>query len=239
MPPRFHVPPPALDADPAGRVTLTGPEAKHLAAVLRLRAGDAVTLFDGAGRRAGGTIREVTGKGAKTAATVACGPVTLTPPDPHPLTLAVAPPKGDRFRWLIEKATELGVAAVVPLLCGRSTVDPSGGKLDKLRATALAACKQCGRDRLPTLTGPVSLAEFLTRPGLKTLLHVTGDPPPAAVPPGPHAVLIGPEGGFEDAEVDAARAAGAAVASLPTPILRTETAALTAAAIFAMRRQGS
>ena len=227
--PRFFTPPPLRP----GPLTVTGPEAKHISAVLRLGLGDAVEAFDGAGRRAAGTIAAVTGKGAKTAVQIELADVTESPPPAAPLTLAVAPPKGDRFRWLVEKTTELGVARVVPLLCERSTVDPSGGKLDKLRATALAACKQCRRDRLPEIAQPVPLAEFLRSCGPATLLHVAGDR--FAPPPGPHAVLIGPEGGFTDAELAAAHDAGAGVASLPTPILRTETAAIAAAAVCSVR----
>ena len=226
--PRFFAPPPW----PAGGVRLTGTEAKHLSAVLRLGPGDAVELFDGAGRRAPATVSAVTGKGAKTAAELSVGEVTETPPPASPLTLAVAPPKGDRFRWLVEKATELGVARIVPLLCARSTVDPGGGKLDKLRATALAACKQSGRDRLPEIAEPMPFAGFLRSGGSMTLFHVAGERF-AAPAVGPHAVLIGPEGGFTEEEVTAAAASGATVASLPTPILRTETAAITAAAVFA------
>lgn len=226
--PRFFAPPPLS----AGPLTLAGPEAKHLTAVLRLCPGDDVEVFDGAGRRAVGRVRQVTGKGAKTVAVLDLCDVTETPPPASPLTLAVAPPKGDRFRWLVEKATELGVARVVPLLCERSTVDPGGGKLDKLRATALAACKQSRRDRLPEIAEPVALARFLENCGPATLLHVAGDRF-AAPPPGPHAALIGPEGGFTDDEVRAAAEAGVAVRHLPTPILRTETAAIAAAAVFA------
>ena len=226
--PRFFIPPPLT----AGSLSLTGPEAKHLAAVLRLGDGDEIELFDGEGRRAAATVRGVTGKGAKTAAALECGPVRETPPPASPLTLAVAPPKGDRFRWLVEKATELGVARIVPLLCERSTVDPGGGKLDKLRATALAACKQCGRDRLPEIAEPVSFDDFLPSCSSAVLFHVAGGrfaPPP----PGPFAALIGPEGGFTDAELTAATAAGIPAATLSTPILRTETAAIAAAALFA------
>ena len=226
--PRFFAPPPLA----AGPLTLDGPEAKHLAAVLRLGPGDAIEVFDGEGRRAAATVREVTGKGAKTVAELDVGDVTETPPPGSPLTLAVAPPKGDRFRWLVEKATELGVARVVPLLCERSTVDPGGGKLDKLRATALAACKQSGRDRLPEIAEPVAFAAFIQECGSATLWHVTGDPF-AAPPPGAHAILIGPEGGFTDDELTAAAAACVRTASLATPILRTETAAVAAAAVFA------
>jgi len=224
------VPPPLV----AGPLTLAGPEAKHLTAVLRLGPGDAIEAFDGEGRRAAATVRAVKGKGAKTVAELLCEAPEESEPPASPLTLAVAAPKGDRFRWLVEKATELGVARVVPLLCERSTVDPGGGKLDKLRATALAACKQCRRDRLPEITDPVPFATFLERGEPMTLFHVAGDrfAPPA---PGPHAILIGPEGGFTDAEVTLAAEQGAAVASLPTPILRTETAALAAAAVFASR----
>ena len=231
--PRFFAPPPLA----AGPLTLSGAEAKHLAAVLRLGPGDAAEIFDGEGRRAAATVRAVAGKGAKTTATLDCGPVSESPPPTSPLTLAVAPPKGDRFRWLVEKATELGVARVVPLLCERSTVDPSGGKLDKLRATALAACKQCGRDRLPEIAEPVPFAAFLADCGPATLWHVAGDRF-MTPPPGPHAILIGPEGGFTDGERAAAADAGVRAASLPTPVLRTETAAIAAAAVIAASAAG-
>ena len=229
--PRFFAPPPLT----AGPLTLGGAEANHLAAALRLGPGDAAEVFDGEGRRAAATVRAVSGKGAKTVAVLDAGDVTESPPPASPLTLAVAPPKGDRFRWLVEKATELGVARVVPLLCERSTVDPGGGKLDKLRATALAACKQSGRDRLPEIAEPVPFAELLDNCGPATLWHVAGDRF-AAPPPGPHAILIGPEGGFTDDEVAAANAAGVRAASLETPILRTETAAIAAAAVYAAFR---
>ncbi|MFH5805661.1 RsmE family RNA methyltransferase [Alienimonas sp. DA493] len=226
--PRFFAPPPLS----AGPLTLAGPEAKHLTAVLRLGPGDAVELFDGEGARAAATVQAVRGKGAKTAAELFCEDPVRTEPPASPLTLAVAAPKGDRFRWLIEKATELGVARVVPLTCERSTVDPGGGKLDKLRATALAACKQCRRDRLPEIAEPVLFAAFLEQDVPKTLFHVSGDRF-TAPPSGPHAILIGPEGGFTEEEVKIAAAAGARVAALTTPILRTETAAIAAAAVFA------
>ncbi|WP_145357025.1 RsmE family RNA methyltransferase [Alienimonas californiensis] len=226
--PRFYAPSPLA----AGPLTLTGPEAKHLTAVLRLGPGDAAELFDGEGARAAATVQAVRGKGAKTAAELLCEAPVYADPPASPLTLAVAAPKGDRFRWLIEKATELGVARIVPLICERSTVDPGGGKLDKLRATALAACKQCRRDRLPEIADPLPFAAFLEQGLPTTLFHVTGDrfAPPA---PGPYAILIGPEGGFTEEEVTLATASGARIAALPTPILRTETAAIAAAAVFA------
>ena len=164
MVPRFHLPPGDLHP---GTVTLSGSEAHHLAHVLRIGAGGGVELFDGAGNVAAATVTAVRGKGARTAVTLAVGggfPVHRPNLPAAAVTLAVAPPKGDRFRALVEKATELGVAAVVPLVTARGVVEPGGGKLGKLRQTALAACKQCGRNTLPAVADPDPARRPVGRP---------------------------------------------------------------------------
>jgi 16S rRNA (uracil1498-N3)-methyltransferase len=152
--------------------------------------------------------------------------------------LAVAPPKGDRFRWLVEKATELGVAKLIPLLTRRTVVDPRDSKLDKLRQTVIGACKQSGRSRLMELTEPLKFDALLAAGNdamhQSILLHPSGDPLflGAATERGANlTLLIGPEGGFAEDEVEAAIEAGVHTAALGRTILRTETAAIAAAAV--------
>lgn len=226
---RFYLP----DRLDRPELTLAGPEAHHLAHVLRLGPGGEVVLFNGEGTEA---LAEVVRIGKRE---VTLRPRTIShPPEPTPVpvTLAVAAPKGDRFRWLVEKAAELGVARLVPLLTRRTVVDPREGKLDKLRQTMIAACKQCGRSRLMDITEPIKLEAFLAMPAenaLRVILHPKGTPiaslefaVSAAV-----TMMVGPEGGFTDEEVAKAADAGAQVASLGRTILRTETAAIAAAAV--------
>src|SRR5690606_38633593 len=126
-------------------LTLTGSEAHHLSHVLRLGPGAIVTLFDGEGNEA---VAEVISTGKRDVRLKQHSFANRFDPTDVSITLAVAPPKGDRFRWMVEKATELGVARLVPLLTTRTIVDPRESKLDKLRQTVIAACKQCGRSRL-------------------------------------------------------------------------------------------
>jgi 16S rRNA (uracil1498-N3)-methyltransferase len=154
------------------------------------------------------------------------------------VTLAVAPPKGDRFRWIVEKATELGVDRLVPLLTKRTVVDPRDSKLDKLRQTIIAACKQCGRNRLMELTEPVRFDALLKdeRETEVWLLHPSGQRIREFEAPQRSAslmLLVGPEGGFTDDEVARAQEQGAEMVALGRTILRTETAAI-AAAVAAM-----
>jgi len=227
----FH--PDRLDRN---ELLLSGPEAHHASHVLRLGLGAVITLFDGEGREADAEIVGATKRG-----------ITLRPlavrqmpaPVGSPVTLAVAPPKGDRFRWLVEKATELNVTRLIPLLTQRTVVEPRDSKLDKLRQTIVAACKQSGRSRLMEIRESTRLADVLSenRNDLRILLH-PGGASSSAMLAEPHCgitLLIGPEGGFTDEEVETAIAAGAVTVALGTNILRTETAAIAAAAI-AMQR---
>jgi 16S rRNA (uracil1498-N3)-methyltransferase len=155
----------------------------------------------------------------------------------RPLTLATAVPKGERFDWLVEKAVEVGVARLVPLITARSVVDPRPAKLDRLRRAVVEASKQCGRNRLMRLDPPADFAAYLAaEPAPGRLLAHPGGPAPAdwagtGSQPGPAALAIGPEGGFSEAEVEAARAAGWRVVALGPTLLRIETAAIVGAAI--------
>ncbi len=214
-------------------VTLSSSEAHHLAHVLRLGVGATVTLFDGRGTSAEAEVLLVT----KRDVTLGTRSFEVEPEPRRHVTLAVAPPKGDRFRWLVEKATELGVDRLVPLLTKRTVVDPRDSKLDKLRQTIIGACKQCGRNRLMELTEPVrydALLDAVPETAQRVLLfHPTGRTIHDAITSPELAsltLLIGPEGGFTDEEVARAEEGGADIIAFGRTILRTETAAIAAAA---------
>lgn len=225
-----------------GTVTLDEAESRHLVQVLRHVPGDEVTVFDGRGSEADARIAS----GSKRGATLELQSVRTTEPDGPPrLTIATAVPKGDRFRWLVEKATELGVDRLVPLSTERSVVDPRETKLDRMRQAVVAACKQCRRNRLMDVSPTVTLAQFLAQPSAASALAVAHPGGRAAsewlgcVPSDrPVTVLIGPEGGLTEDEVEQAIQAGAQRIALGTHILRIETAVIAVAAVTMLRPQG-
>ena len=215
-----------------GRAALAGDEARHLARVLRAKPGDTVTLFDGLG-------------GAWTArvATLGRDRVELDvgdrlPPNPPPrasVTIAVALPKGDRQKWLVEKLAELGVESLLPLVTTRGVAEATEAARARLERGVIEACKQCGRDRLMTIRAPATLADAIAAAGAGTTI-LLADPagtPLDEPPAGAALVLVGPEGGFTPEEIEAATAAGARRVSLGRHILRIETAAIAAAARLA------
>ncbi len=223
-------------------VELDGSEAHHLLHVLRAKAGDRVGLFNGQGDEAVAEL--VTHR--KRSAELRILDCWTTPAESHELILATALPKGDRARWLVEKATELGVTRIIPLRTTRSVVEPGEGKMDKLSQAAIAACKQSGRSRLPRLDSLTALSDVLrefssplpTRVLLLAdphaertvgeLLATVGRRTPTTIS------LVGPEGGFTDAEHSASIAAGAIPVRLGSHILRIETAALAISAAWAL-----
>jgi 16S rRNA (uracil1498-N3)-methyltransferase len=225
-----------------GVVTLDDTETRHLVQVLRHRPGDEVVVFDGRGSEADARIESASKRGAALRVLA----VRTTESDgPSRLTIATAVPKGDRFRWLVEKATELGVDRLVPLSTERSVVDPRDAKLDRMRQTVVAACKQCRRNRLLEISSTATLSEFLAEPhagGALAVAHPGGRATSSwldSVPLGRSlSVLIGPEGGLTNDEVERAVNAGAEKIALGTHILRIETAVIAVAAI-AMLRPGS
>jgi 16S rRNA (uracil1498-N3)-methyltransferase len=147
--------------------------------------------------------------------------------------LAFAPVKRARIDWLVEKATELGAARLIPVTTQRTVVERLN--LDRLRAHIIEAAEQCGRTILPELAEPLPLAQFL-RDGTRALYFADesgGEPAASAFLPGAATILTGPEGGFSDDERTAIRAAPNAIAiSLGPRILRAETAALAALAAY-------
>ena len=213
---------------------LDGDEARHLARVRRVEVGAEVEVFDGRGRAA---VARVVALGRDR---VDLAPLRELAREREPrvrLTLATAIPKGDRFDWLVEKATELGVARVIPLITERSTVDPRSAKLDRLRRSVIEACKQSRRDDLMPIDDPVRWDRWLTGLGSATLHRLVAHPggidlsaAPPVVEGGQVVVAIGPEGGFSDREVEQAGAAGCTLIGLTPSTLRIETAGLAVAA---------
>ncbi len=223
----------------AGSVTLSPEESHHAISVLRVRPGDEIILFDGAGRLAIGVVERAN---RRLEATV--GEITNHPPDlTRRLTLAVAMPKSTRQGFLIEKCTELGVAAIWPIITDRSVAHPSAGAIDKWKRRAIEAAKQSRRAWLPTIETPRSFRESLARATeFDAVGFATVDPPAeglatlvASIPhDGSVLVYVGPEGGFSDAERESAVAVGAVPVNLGPTVLRTETAAIAVCAAVAM-----
>lgn len=210
---------------------LTGNAAHYLASVLRLGPGAQVKLFDD---RTGEWLAEIDDAGRKRVS-VTLGPQLKARESVPDLWLVFAPLKRGRIDWLVEKATELGVARLVPVLTRRTIVDRLN--LDRLHAHAVEAAEQCERTALPVLAEPVKLDALLRDwPDGRTLFFAdeTGGAPLAAIAePGPAALLIGPEGGFTEDERAAIRALPQARASSLGPrILRAETAALAAITLW-------
>ncbi|HVJ86715.1 MAG TPA: 16S rRNA (uracil(1498)-N(3))-methyltransferase [Caulifigura sp.] len=219
-------------------VKLEDEEFHHLAHVLRVKSGDQVELFDGQGTAAQFVVDRLSKRDAQLSLV---GDLRRDEPDRVRLVLGIACPKGDRLKWLVEKATELGVTELVPLLCERSVVEPRETKLAKLEQTVLSACKQCRRNRLMTIGEPQPLAQFLQQPADRVLIAHPGGPPFENTAPRVPAeegrpvvvrVAIGPEGGFTDSEIAAAEASGVSKISLGRYVLRVETAAVAAAALL-------
>lgn len=216
---------------------LAGDEAHHLLHVLRAREGDAVTLFDGTGAEFAAQIRRLGRQ------RVVCEVTCRREVDrelPVPVTLGVALPKGERQRWLVEKAVELGVARLTPLVAERGVAQPTPPVLERLRRAVVEAAKQCGRNRLMEIASPCTVRDFLAAPptdATRWLAHpeVAADAgPPAATPAPGQAVFlaVGPEGGFSPDELQAA--SGWRRVSLGPRILRVETAAIALAAWIAL-----
>lgn len=212
-----------------------GPEdSHHCADVLRLMVGDALTIFDGKGTVAYAVLTDV----HRRQCTVRIGERTITPPLRAAITLAQAVPKGKNMDLILQKAVELGVSRIVPLLTRRTVVRVDDGdserKRERWQQIALESCKQCGRNEVPAVTPPCSLEEMLRQPreGILILASLqTGavsikqalamNPDHRSV-----TVLVGPEGDFTPGETATALQAGAIPVTLGPMILRAETAAI-------------
>jgi 16S rRNA (uracil1498-N3)-methyltransferase len=222
-----------------GRVQLelTGTAANHIARVLRLRVGEWLILFDNAGGEYAAQVEAFT----RDTVRVTVGDyLDVSRESPLQVTLAQGIARGERMDVVIQKATELGVKRIVPVLAERTVVRlndaQAANRLRHWRAIAVAACEQCGRNRLPEIIQPMNLQEFLVSDypaGLRLVLSPEGGQKARDLPASPAVtLLIGPEGGLSDAERAAALAAQFKGLNLGPRILRTETAALAALAII-------
>lgn len=214
-----------------GRGRLTGDEARHLARVMRCKVGDVVCVFDGSGTSWQGRVASI----ARDEVEVELGsPTAGSRQAAVPLTLAVALPKGERQKWLIEKLTELGVERLVPLVTTRGVAEATAAAVDRLRRGVIEACKQCGRDTLLSIGEPCSVADLVAAPrGEATLVVADRDGvtlPPLIPELRAIVALVGPEGGFTAEELALIEAAGGRRVTLGPHVLRVETAAIALAA---------
>lgn len=213
---------------------------RHLVKVLRLSAGRPLVLFDGRGGEYSAELVE-TGKRARART------LEFFPDDresPLALTLAIGISRGDRFDWVIQKATELGATHIQPLFTERCEVKLSGERLQKKlghwRQVAVSACEQCARNRVPAIAEPQKLVQFLDRQGgetLKLVLHHRTEMQLHQVEaergrPDEALLLVGPEGGLSGTEIDAALAKDYLPLRLGPRVLRTETAPVAAISVL-------
>ncbi len=229
----------AIEGD---QVVISGTEASHMAVVNRLGPGDEVVLFDGSGREFQASISDVR-KNSVTAEITGIDPVSRELP--FQLSLAVALPKGDRQKILVEKLVELGVSTLWPVGCERSVAVAQSAAVGRLRRRVIEASKQCGRNRLMEIREGVSFAQLIGQEfsGQHRLIAHPGLPAKSAVacrrtllPAEGVVVAIGPEGGFSDGEIELASRSGWNCLSLSSCILRVETAAVAAATLFGIGR---
>ena len=222
-------------------VTLEKRPSHHLANVLRLGIDDTITLFNGRGAEYSGVITAL----GKKAVSVETGEKQQnTCESPLAIHLGVAISRGERMDWTIQKATELGVHRIVPVTSLRSMVKLKGDRAERRRGhwqqVAISACEQCGRNRVPQISDPVSLEDGLAQVeafALKLTLRADATMRIAQLPESPPeaCIAIGPEGGFDDREYQLLEQAGFQGLRLGPRILRTETAGLAAMAALLSR----
>jgi 16S rRNA (uracil1498-N3)-methyltransferase len=223
--PRLFVRQPLSDG---AAVDLDAGQANYLGNVMRLGEGAEVLLFDG---HSGEWLARIV-EAAKKRMTLRVERQTRPPETIPDVWLAFAPVKRAQTDWLVEKATELGVARLIPVITQRTIAERV--KLERLESIAIEAAEQCGRTRLPDISELVALKALLAaeRP-LYFADETGGEPAASAFKPGPALLLVGPEGGFTDDERAIIRAAPHTVPiSLGPRILRAETAALAALAAY-------
>jgi 16S rRNA (uracil1498-N3)-methyltransferase len=231
------------------QATLAGPEAHHLLHVMRAGVGERVTLFDDVGAQFEAVVVTL---GRSEVHLRIERRLDVNRELPFSLVVGVALPKGDRQKWLVEKLTELGVTALVPLITERGVAEPTAAVLLRLHRSVVESSKQCGRNRLMQIAQPQPWNEWIAQVSHDSWPSSTGSEhtawrcliaQPDGVPlarldlaaPLPTAISIGPEGGFSDAEVSAATCAGWQPVDLGPRILRVETAAVALAAAIALR----
>jgi 16S rRNA (uracil1498-N3)-methyltransferase len=221
----------------SGAAFLLEPEpSRHIAKALRMHVGDTLTLFDGRGGEYPATITVI---GKKQVEVKTGERLDTERESPLRVHLGIAVSRGDRSDWVIQKATELGVARITPLVTGRTGVKLSGERAEKKlahwRQIAVSACEQCGRNRVPVVDPLQPCDDFIggSDAQLKLVLHHRaqtllgrGDAIHSAL------LLVGPEGGLSDDEIARAEQAGFSPLALGPRVMRTETAPLAALAIL-------
>jgi len=228
MIPRIHCP---QGLAPGAHVALPETAGHHVARVLRLKEGESLTLFDGRGGEWSAVIVRMR-KDEVHADLVAFDPVERESPLAIILVQSIA--AADKMDWIVQKSVELGVAAIRPVAAKRSVIRLSGERMERRVAhwqvVAVAACEQCGRNRVPVVAPIVDLPQYLAEPRgdndtrLLALPDQTLRLRDLSRPAGGVSLLIGPEGGFDESELLAARAAACQGMSLGSRVLRTETA---------------
>jgi 16S rRNA (uracil1498-N3)-methyltransferase len=229
--PRFHCPMPlqsgsSLDLPPG--------TARHVQ-VLRLQPGARITLFNGAGGEFEAAVEHM---GRSDVRVRVLSHLDVEREAKRQVHLSVGMPANERMDWLVEKATELGAASIQPLLAERSVLRLTGERAEKKtahwQAIAIAACEQCGRNRVPPVREVLSFDAWLSqapRPGPRWMLTLAPGATPLSITPDPSGALTllsGPEGGLSAAEEARARAVGFLPHTLGPRVLRAETAPLAA-----------
>jgi 16S rRNA (uracil1498-N3)-methyltransferase len=238
---------------PGSIVDLARDTGAHLAKVLRARSGDELVLFNGDGREFIGSIDAV--RGSRVSASIGAARI-IDRESPCRLTLIQCVPRGDRMDFIVQKATELGVARIVPVLSQRSVVRldsaQSASKQAHWRAVAVSACEQCGRNRLPTVEAPQPLLNYLgalaPAAGVRSLRLVMEPEDEHGGQNGVRPfdsdsldavaaadIAIGPEGGFAPEELEAFKLSAFIRTGLGPRVLRTETAAIAAIVMLQAR----
>lgn len=217
-----------------GEHELPEAQAHYIGRVLRMSEGAAVQLFDGSGQEFLGVLLEV---GKKRVSVRLDESFAGQPDSTLNIHLGQGLSRGERMDWAIQKATELGVREITPIVSERCEVRLKDERADKRlahwRQIAISACEQCGRSSVPVIHPPLLLAEWLKacEAELKLVLHPVAEPWASHARPASLAFLIGPEGGLSEAEVQQAQAAGYHSARLGPRVLRTETAPVVALAV--------
>lgn len=229
--PRFHTTQPLLEG---ALIQLEDDVAAHIGKVLRMQAGQSVRLFDGAGRACDALLEHSDRKRVS----ARLGTLQHNPQPPLRVDLGIGLSRGDRMDYVVQKATELGVHRIVPLHTQRSEVrldrQRESRKLEHWQRVAISACEQCGADWIPQVAAPCSLAEWQSALDVELRLVLAPSEAPLSTLAKPQsiALLIGPEGGLESAEIAAATLAGFVPMRLGPRILRTETAPVAALAVL-------
>jgi 16S rRNA (uracil1498-N3)-methyltransferase len=235
MPERFYFP----DSLKQDLIELDGSEAHHLLNVLRMKKGEEVEIFNGKGDAACALIQSCTRK------SVSLEVISLkkdADTNQKKIVVASAVPKGDRFRWMIEKMTELNVSEFIPLSTTRSVVDPGKGKMNKMEQAIISACKQSGRNRLMKINPGMAWSELCdnqTNYSSRLIAHPGGQPLRQVFAKLSKIetetsilLIIGPEGGLTADEIAQMHHGNSYIVSLGENILRIETAAIAGVAIL-------